>query len=91
MIAQHVIDHEAIYSPSKMIDQFGEGLKKLPVYSLMKAFPDLFLPLFTYSGNVDLDDVIGALYVADDMVLDELLMGYLKQYIMNCNLEGMVF
>ena len=91
MIAQDLIAHEAIYKPSKLLDQFTEGLKKLPVYNLMERFPEQFLPLFTYTGNITADDVVDALYVHKDTEMqpdDELTMKFLKRYLFQCDQEG---
>ncbi len=90
LVAQNIVTHEAIYNPSKILDQFGEGLKKLPaVYQLMKAFPDLFLPLFTYSGNIEAEDVIDALFVPKDTIVEKGLLQFLEQYLLSCSQEGM--
>ena len=68
-----------------------QGLKKSNVYELMKAFPNQFLPLFTFSGNIEAEDVINALFVPEDAIVDELLMQFLKEYIMKCSQEGMLW
>lgn len=54
----------------------------------MLQFPDLFLPLFTYTGNIETDDVIDALFVHEMKPCDKLTMKFLKQYLVNCDQEG---
>ena len=72
MIAQDLSAHEAIYKPSKLLDQFAEGLKKLPVYDLMERFPEQF---FTHKDTEMQPD-------------DELTMKFLKRYLFQCDQEG---
>lgn len=87
-IAHVILTHEAIYKCAKILDQLVDGLKKLPIYELMVQFPEQFLPLFTYSGDIAAEDVIGALYVDEVKSCDELTMKFLKQYLVDCGHEG---
>ncbi len=91
LIAQDILTHEAIYKNSKLLDQFCDGLKRTPVFCLMRAFPEEFLPFFTYTGCLAAADVVDALVVSPEAKItehDELVLKFLRSYIENCNQEG---
>ncbi len=46
-----------------MLDQFTDGLQ---IMGLLKSFPDIFLPLFVYTGNVSAVEVAEAIFVDRD-------------------------
>ena len=52
-------------------------------------FPNLYAPLFVYSGCLSSEDVQTALYVCDDSEMDEAAMAHLRRYIQECDETGM--
>ena len=46
-----------------MLDQFTDGLQ---IMGLLKSFPNIFLPLFVYTGNVSAVEVAEAIFVDRD-------------------------
>ena len=91
LVAQEVLAHETVYKISKLLDQLCDGMKTLPVLRLLRAFPDLFLSLFTYTGRICSADVLEAIYVHDDTHLvhtDALVLSFLKQYIQESDDNG---
>ena len=69
-----------MYKISKLLDQFIEGMKKLPhILQLVQAYPDLFTKLFTFTGDVTARDVLDALFVHEGTQLrlsDEMLVDF---------------
>ncbi len=61
------------------------------MYSLMRAFPEQFLSLFTYTGSLATEDVIDALVVSPEANMtehDKLVLKFLRSYIANCNQDS---
>ena len=93
MIAQEILTHEAIFKISKLLDQFYEGLKKLRILQLIRAFPDLFAPLFTFTGDISSEMVSEALFIKDESDLhpgDRKILGFLQTFIHACDQTGEV-
>ena len=91
VIAQDIITHEALYKASKLLDQFCDGMKKLPVLRLVRQYPELFSSLLAYTGNIVADEVLDAVFVHDSTELhpgDEVTVKFLKQYLQECSQEG---
>lgn len=68
-----------------------DGLKKTVVFDLMKNFPDLFLPLFTFTGSIDHRDVLNAIVIVGESELnadDCFAVNHLKRYINSCGEKG---
>ncbi len=66
-------------------------MKATPIYKLMSAFPDHFLPLFTYSGNLKPEEVIDALNIpSKEMLLpsDQTMVLFLNRFIQEADAEG---
>ena len=57
-VVQDIILHEVIAKRQKMLDQLAEGLNGLGLLSLIRAFPEVFLPLFVSTGDISSADVI---------------------------------
>ena len=83
------MQYEALFKVSNLLDQFREGLKRMDVLSVIQCFPQLFVNLFTFTGQVSSDDVLEAIFVGDYDVTDEILKGLLFKYIKNLSEEGM--
>ena len=56
-------------------------MKKLHVLTLLHAFPDLLMPLFTYTGDIVALDVLEALFIHDISPSDEVTLHFLKKFI----------
>ena len=82
------MQHEALYKLSILLDQIKEGLKRANILSLLECYPKEFAPLFTFSGNMEADDVIEALYTNEE-TKDETALNFLQQYIQNLSKKGM--
>ena len=85
-VAQEIIAHEGIYKAAKLLDQFCDGL-----LSLMRAFPVVFAPLFTFTGEIDVAEVVDGLYVGDEVFLtpdNEVMMEYLRKFILQSDKKG---
>lgn len=65
---QEILAHEAIYKVAKLLDQFCQGLDAVQIYlpDLVCAFPMVFSPLFTYSGDIDAEEVAEGIFVHDE-------------------------
>ena len=66
MVAQSVLQHEALYKISKLLDQLQLGLKDVGILDVIQAFPELFLKLFTFNGFIANADVLQALCIQDE-------------------------
>ena len=93
VIAQNVMAHEAIYRLSKLLDQLCSGMEKSPVLRLIRAFPEIFSALLTYTGNVSVEEVQEAVYVCNDEMCseDKVIMKFLRLYINQCSTKGKLF
>ena len=58
MIGQEVLVFDAIASVAKLLDQLCDGLRSLGVQHVVRAFPNLFLHLFTYTACVTSSEVL---------------------------------
>ena len=72
-----------------MLDQFKDGLKEVGILTVIQKFPQLFVHFFTFTGNVTSEDVIAALYVDEDDVIDTVLMALTSKYVGDLSTEGM--
>jgi hypothetical protein len=87
-VAQTILQFESLIKISRLLDQFMSGLCKIGVLPLIQQFPQLFLPLFTYTGNVQTEDVLSTLYVDEDDTKDDVLFTLLCKYIEYLSTEG---
>ena len=87
--AQNILAHEALYKVSPLLDQFKQGLKKVDMLRLVQAFPDLYIALFTFSGDVSAEDMAEALYVDEAETEpeqgDQLVLQFLHRYVRECS------
>ena len=84
IVAQEILSHEAIYKIAKLLDQFCDGLKAVQLLGLVRAFPVVFSPLFTYSGDIDGREVAERLFVDKETELtrqNEIIMDFLHKYL----------
>ena len=91
VIGQEVIVFDAIASVAKLLDQLCDGLRSLGVLYTMRAFPDLFVHLFTYTACVTSNEVLEAVFVDEDRdleVCDTIVMYHLKRFISESSEEG---
>ena len=51
---------------SKLIDQICDGLRPLGFLKAIRAFPELFVHLFTYTASISPADLLEAVYVDGD-------------------------
>jgi len=49
--------------------------------SIIQAFPEKFLPLFTYDGEIKVEDVLEILHIEEDILQDTLTLELLTMYI----------
>ena len=82
------MQHEALYKLSPLLDQFKEGLCKMAVLRPVQQFPQLFLPLFTFTGNVSSEEVIAAIYPDPDEPVEDILQTMMIIYINGLSSEG---
>ena len=87
-VAQNVFTHEALYRLSPLLDQMAEGLKKNGLLRAIRIFPNLYAPLFIYTGCLSSEEVQAALYVDDDYEMDKETMAHLRHYIQECDEAG---
>ena len=91
MIAQEILTHEAIYKIPKLLDQFCEGLRKLNILQLLKAFPHLLAPLFIFTSDIFPEVVSEAIFIRDETALhseDREVLGFLQTFIGTCDQAG---
>lgn len=62
-VAQSVLSFFALYHIAPLLDQLIKGLQHCDVLKTARAFPSVFAPLFTFSGNVTVDDILDAINV----------------------------
>jgi len=88
--AQDILIYEGLYKVTKMVDEFYEGLKSVGILKLIRAFPEEFCRLFTYTG-LSADEVIEKVLLHSDVEKEpevELVISFFKRYIRSCNEEG---
>lgn len=90
LIAQDIATYEGLYKITHLLDQFCDGLKKAGILEVIRAFPDMFLPLFVYK-KLTAVDVLAAVYVSPEQgnsCEEEMLLGYFNQFILECDETG---
>ena len=89
-IAQDVMTYEGLYKVAPLLDQLADGLRAGGLQS-MQSYPQLFAPLFIYTGEITVDDVLGALYVEEtEMQPSEVTaVGFLHRFIKESDTERM--
>lgn len=88
VVAQTILQYESLIKITNLLDQFKDGLSRIGILPLIKQFPQLFLQAFTYTGDVSAEDVLDALYVAEEDA-DDVLFELLCKYIKYISAEGM--
>lgn len=76
-----------MYQISKLLDQFCEGMKRLCLLPLIRGFPELFAPLFTFTGDICIEDVKEAVFIHSDTVVcpdDAVTFKFLLRFIQGC-------
>ena len=58
------------------------------VLTLIREFPQLFVQLFTFTGDVSSKDVLATIYVDKNDVVDGVLMELTSKYIKDLSKEG---
>ena len=86
IIGQHIICYDAVERVSKLLDQMCEGLANLGVLKVIRAFPDLFVHLFTYTASVSCQDVID---FGQNLGHDHVIVTHLKRFLGQLSEEGM--
>ena len=93
-IAQNIMEHEALFSITKLLDQFKDGLRKMNALRLVQNFPELCVGLFTFSGTITPDEVLDALYVDETETLvqpsDNVTLAFLHRYVRSCSDGGVL-
>lgn len=72
---------------SKLLDQFCDGLKSLNLLPVMRAFPAVFISLFTYT-RFSSEDVKEALCFDDGFPVDSVAVSHLNDFIEDASEEG---
>jgi len=80
-IAQQLMQHEGLHKSVSLLDQYKHGLQKADMLSIIQAFPENFLPLFTYEGEIKAKDVLEILHIEEDKLQDTLTLELLTMYI----------
>ena len=92
MIGQEVLVFDAIASVAKLLDQLCDGLRSLGVLRVMRAFPELFLHLFTYTACVTSSEVLESVYLDEEKTdvepCDTVVMSHLNRFISEATEEG---
>ena len=57
-VSHNIMTCEAIYRVKPLLEQIADGLKSCMVLRAIQDFPDLYLPLFVDTGEINLDDPI---------------------------------
>ena len=92
VVAQHIFTHDALYRRSVLLDQFTQGLKEMGLLPLLQHFPQEMSRLFTFSGNLDAEEVIEAIYVDNAENLDaedSFVYSLFQRYIQRLTCSGM--
>uniref|UniRef100_A0A1X7US61 Death domain-containing protein n=1 Tax=Amphimedon queenslandica TaxID=400682 RepID=A0A1X7US61_AMPQE len=91
IIVQDIITYEALFKHSKLLDQFVEGLKATSLYPLLRAFPALFQPLFTFTELTSEEVQKSLIFPNEDSFIaqESIILRYLKKYIDECDSEGL--
>ncbi len=90
IIGQHIICYDAVERVSKLLDQMCEGLANLGVLKVIRAFPDLFVHLFTYTASVSCPDVIDSIDFGQNLgPSDHVIVTHLKRFLGQLSEEGM--
>ncbi len=88
-VTHAVMQHESLYKVSTLLDQFKEGLNKMGVLPVIEKFPELFVSMFTFTGDVSCEDVLAALYVDPEEGIDDILLSLTHKYIKSLSKDGM--
>ena len=86
IIGQCIITYESVERVSKSLDQLSEGLATLNFLKALRAFPDLFVGILTYTNNITTQDVIDTIYMREPV--DDILMYHLKRYLCELSEDG---
>ena len=89
IIGQEIIYFEAVFKVSKLLDQFCDGLRDAGILKAVRAFPCLFICLFTYTGDVSSESVLEALIV--DEKVPKVLVDFLTKYILEADEKGNIY
>lgn len=81
---------DAVGRISKLLDQVCDGLCSLGILQVMRAFPELFISLFTYTGCVCCDDVQDAIFIEDSSFVDDVIVSHLNRFISEASEQGTV-
>ena len=66
-------------------------MKRLHLLPLIRGFPELFAPLFTFTGDIWIKDVKEAVFIRSDTVVcpgDAVTFRFLLQFLQGCEQEG---
>lgn len=89
LILEEIITFESIGRIAKLLDQLCDGLKTLGVLWIMKAFPQIFVQLFTYTEAVSATDVLETLNIPTHLdSRDVITVCHLKRFITEASEEG---
>ena len=75
----------------KLVKYLINSVMAVHLLDLVRVFPVLFSPLFTYSGEIDPRDIADGLFVDDGTELtrqNEIVMEFLNKYILKCTNKG---
>ena len=79
-----------MFKHSRLLDEFVEGLKATSLYPLLRAFPTLFQPLFTFT-ELTSKEVQNSLVLPNEesfIAQESTILHYLRKYIDECDSEG---
>ena len=66
IIGQQVLCYDSVVRIAKLLDQLCDGLRDGGLLKVVRAFPEIFSPLFTYTACVGSKDVLEAIDTDDD-------------------------
>ena len=91
-ISEALCTYDALQKRMPYLDQLMEGLQEFKLASAMKAFPDVFEPLFVATDKCAPQDVINILRPKTPMTDSEQgVYQHLQRFLMGCNQSGEVF
>ena len=93
-ISHEILCYDVVGSVSKLLDQFSSGLCATGLLEFMRAFPDIFVHLFTYTACVSPDVVLESIYVDDASLYQyeedvTIVMDHLKKFINEASEQGL--
>ena len=93
-IAHEIIQFEAVDNVEKVVSQLRQGLASTGVLDVMRAFPEAFVEMLTFTRDPTAQDVLEALYVDENETVyaenDTVILAWIHKYIEESDTEGIL-